>query len=487
MKIKTIFARFWEIAGAVNIRIKILGMALGLVLLLGSGITMQVRIALTKTLSSQLEKQSISVARDLAARSTDLILLNDLFGLHRLLQETQTNNANVLYAFILDNNGHVIAHTFGNSFPLAVIEKNNVSSEAHHHTVVLQTNEGLVWDTAVPILEGRAGIARIGLSDVLLRDSLQEMTGQLVLTTALVSLIGVTVAALLTWILTHPIIELVEATRRVARGDFSFRVPRWANDEIGDLAEAFNLMTAELANEDDLRREKEELRRQLLESVIRAQEEERRRISRDLHDSTSQNLTSLKVGLHTLQRMLADPQAKRQIQELYQITSETLEDVHSLAVQLRPAILDDLGLAAALQRLVNEWQSRYNIAADILVHLGNERLPEEVETVLFRIIQEALTNIARHAQAYQVSILLEKRGEEVIGVVEDDGQGFNTSQISTGEHLGLIGMRERAEILGGSLLIESESGKGTSLFVRIPLTHWKQVVVINKNEEDKLQ
>ncbi len=123
MKIKPLFARFWEIAGAVNIRIKILGMALGLVLLLGTGITLQVRIALTKTVSSQLEKQSISVARDLAARSTDLILLNDLFSLHRLLQETQINNANVLYAFILDSNGRVIAHTFGDSFPLALIEK----------------------------------------------------------------------------------------------------------------------------------------------------------------------------------------------------------------------------------------------------------------------------------------------------------------------------------------------------------------------------
>lgn len=471
MKIKPLFACFWEIAGAVNIRIKILGMALGLVLLLGTGITLQVRIALTKTVSSQLEKQSISVARDLAARSTDLILLNDLFSLHRLLQETQINNANVLYAFILDSNGRVIAHTFGDSFPLALIEKNSVSPQDHHHTVVLQTNDGLVWDTAVPILDGRAGIARIGLSDVLLRDSLRDMTGQLILTTALVSLIGVTVAALLTWILTHPILELVQATRQVAKGDFSYRVPRWANDEIGDLAEAFNLMTAELAHADDLRREKEVLRRQLLESVIRTQEEERQRISRELHDSTSQSLTSLKVGLHTLQTILTDGEAKKQTKDLYEITSQTLEDVHALAVQLRPATLDDLGLAAALQRFINDWQVRYHIPVDILVYLGNERLPGEVETALYRITQEAMTNIARHASAHKVSILLEKRGEEVVGVIEDDGQGFESHQFISGEHLGIIGMRERAELLGGKLTIESEIGKGTSLFVRIPLNH----------------
>ena len=193
------FERFWAFAGAFNIRTKILGIVLGLVMLLGFGITLQVRLALARTMTTQLQEQSISVSRDLAARATDLILLNDLYGLHRLLQETQANNTNVLYAFALDPQGRVLAHTFGDKFPLALLEQNTASPSEHHRTVILETDEGLVWDTAVPVLDGRAGIARVGLSDATVRQAVRDVTGQLILTTILVSLVGVTAATFLTW------------------------------------------------------------------------------------------------------------------------------------------------------------------------------------------------------------------------------------------------------------------------------------------------
>jgi len=458
----------WEIAGAVSVRTKILGIVLGLVILLGAGVTMQARYALTRTMTAQMEEQSISVSRDFAARSTDPILLNDLLGVHDLLKETIANNPNIRYAFIVDNHGQVIAHTFEGGFPLDLIPLNTVQSGEHHHTSLIQTDEGLVWDTAVPILDGKVGTARIGLSDASIRTAVSTLTAQLILTTLLVSIAGILVAVSLTWILTRPIISLAQATQAVAKGDFSPRVLRWANDEIGDLAEAFNSMTEELARTDELRKEREVLRRQLLEKVIATQEDERRRIARELHDSTSQNLTSLIVGLRVMETNCAQCASISKATDLRDVASKTLDEVHDLSMRLRPRVLDDLGLSAALERLVSEWQTRYKIPVDVAIQLG-ERLPGEVETAIYRIVQETLTNIARHAQAKSASILVERHGDMVRAIVEDDGIGFDINANHGERHLGLLGMRERAEFLHGALTIESSHENGTSVFIEIPL------------------
>ena len=470
------YQRFWNIAGAVSVRAKILGIVLGLVALLGVGITIQARYALTATMTAQLEEQSVSVSRDLAARSTDPILLNDLLGLHDLLGETIANNPNIRYAFLVDSRGQVIAHTFNGGFPLDLISLNSVQSGSHHHTALIQTDEGLVWDTAVPILDGKVGTARIGLSDASIRAALSTMTAQLLITILLVSLAGVLVAVFLTWILTRPIISLVQATQSVAKGDFSPRVSRWANDEIGDLAEAFNQMTEQLARTDELRKERESLRRQLLEKVITTQEDERRRIARELHDSTSQNLTSLILGLRMMEAHCAQCTAQTKATDLRQVASKTLDEVHDLSMRLRPRVLDDLGLAAALERLVSEWQARYKIPVDVVIQLV-ERLPGDVETAIYRIAQETLTNIARHAQARSASILVERHGDIVRAIVEDDGIGFDVITNHGERQLGLLGMRERAELLNGTLTIESSREQGTSIFIEIPLHNEKAGVV----------
>lgn len=472
MTLRRLYQRFWNVAGAVSIRTKILGIILGLVILLGVGVTIQARYALTATMTAQMEEQSVSVSRDLAARSTDPILLNDLLELHDLLGETIANNPNIRYAFLVDARGQVIAHTFDGGFPLDLISLNSVQSGKHHHTALIQTDEGLVWDTAVPILDGKVGTARIGLSDASMRAALSTLTAQLLLTILLVSLTGILVAVFLTWILTRPIISLVQATQSVAKGDFSPRIPRWANDEIGDLAEAFNQMTEQLARTDELRKERESLRRQLLEKVITTQEDERRRIARELHDSTSQNLTSLIVGLRIMETNCAKCAAQSKATDLRQVASKTLDEVHDLSMRLRPRVLDDLGLAAALERLVSEWQARYKIPVDVVIQLV-ERLPGEVETAIYRIVQETLTNIARHAQAHSASILVERRGDIVRAIVEDDGIGFDVNTNYGERHLGLMGMRERAELMEGTLTVESTPKHGTSIFIEIPLQNEK--------------
>jgi signal transduction histidine kinase len=469
--IPTLFEWFWALAGAVSVRAKILGIVLSMVLLLGVGITLQVRAVFHDSLVKRLEEQGISIARDLAARATDLILINDLYALHRLLVETKVNNPDVRYAFVADESGTVIAHTFGRGFPEDLLEANTVDPEAHHKTTTLDTDEGQVLDAAVPIFDGRAGMARVGMSQEGVQRTVSALTSQMLITTGLVSAVGIVAAALLTWIVSRPIMQLKRAAQAVGHGDFSQRVRPWAGDEIGELAEAFNVMTAELAQADLERAERDRLRTQLLERVITVQEEERQRIARELHDETGQALTSLMVRLRMMHQLCPTPELKSQVEDLRKLAARTLENIHALALNLRPSVLDDLGLSAALERYANDCRHRYTIDIDLAVYgVEEKRLPTAVETALYRIVQEGLTNIARHAQAKTASILIERHNGRVRAIIEDDGIGFDHDSANTkSQRLGLYGMRERTELLNGKFTIESEPGKGTSIYVEVPV------------------
>lgn len=466
---RSILDQLWAIVGAVNIRTKIMGIVVGFVLLLGFVVTIQVRLTLSRTLHTQLEEQSISVTHDLAARSTDLILINDIYRLHELLQNTQNNNANVRYVFIVTPEQEVLAHTFGSGFPVGLLEANSVAFDQHHHTVILETDEGKIWDTAVPIFGGQAGIARVGIADTNVQQAMNSVTGQLLITTLLVSAIGITAATLLTWLVTRPILQLVKAAQKIGQGDFTQRVERWADDEIGELAEAFNTMASELGQAAEERTERDTLRAKYVNGFIAAQEDERKRIARELHDSTSQTLTSLVIGLRTLSNTCNDSTIRIHAEDLREVAAQTLNEVHDLALQLRPSVLDDHGLPEALNRHLTECRRRHQLTIDLAINGLEQRLPSNIETALYRIIQEALSNIFRHAQATTASICVERRNDQVVAIIEDDGQGFDLEAVKSKGRLGLYGIQERIELLSGQITIESTIGSGTSLFIEIPV------------------
>jgi len=221
-------------------------------------------------------------------------------------------------------------------------------------------------------------------------------------------------------------------------------------------------------------RQKDEVRTQLLERVISVQEEERKRIARELHDETSQALTSLLVRLQVLEQAKSVPEAQAHLGDLRSEVARALDGVHDLALELRPSVLDDLGLVAALRRYFRDYEAKFAQRVDFQVlGLARERLPSDVEIAVYRIVQEALLNVARHARAQDVSVLLERRGSILAIVIEDDGQGFDAAEIMGSgrqkENLGLYGMQERASLLGGTVSIESSLGVGTAIIVQIPL------------------
>ncbi len=211
----------------------------------------------------------------------------------------------------------------------------------------------------------------------------------------------------------------------------------------------------------------ERIERNALRRAVDAQEVERRRLSRELHDETGQALTSILLGLRTLEETLQTEKARAATAGLRELVVATLRDVRRLAVELRPSALDDFGLVAALEHLTSTFGEQTGISVDFGAALGDERLPSEVETALYRIVQESLTNVVKHARAENVSIALTKMEGTVKAVVEDDGQGFDPAKTDGG--YGLIGMRERLALLGGHLRIESNSSAGTTIAADVPL------------------
>ena len=208
--------------------------------------------------------------------------------------------------------------------------------------------------------------------------------------------------------------------------------------------------------------------RDAVRRVVDAQEAERKRLARELHDETGQALTSILLGLKPLEGAVDSDDARAAVESVRELVVETLQNVRRLAVELRPSALDDFGLVPALERLVATFSEHTGTPVDLVAHIGDERLPPEVETTLYRIVQEGLTNAARHAEARTVSISVTRSPTAVVAVVEDDGRGFDQGSVRENA-LGLVGVRERTALLGGRVRIETAPGSGTTLVAEIPL------------------
>jgi len=328
----------------------------------------------------------------------------------------------------------------------------------------------------------------------------QEMAKRIVLVTLPLFAAVLTAAWITTSRVVGPIRALTAASQRIADGDLDFVVKPFGKDELGALAAAFDAMRerlkasyAEIAawNRDLEQRveqrtrdntllyeevqRKEQLRGQLLEKVIVAQEEERRRIARELHDETGQSLTALAISLASAHDSLPLEAngAKEALGRAKSLADKLLAEIRRLISDLRPTVLDDLGLVPALRRYATTNAELLHLDIQLHVEGRRRRLSPPAETALFRIVQEAITNVAKHAQATSVTIRLAFDDGRATVVVQDDGRGFDVAQtLSAGgprRAVGLLGMRERATLLGGTLEIKSQPGAGTTLVAALPL------------------
>ncbi len=295
---------------------------------------------------------------------------------------------------------------------------------------------------------------------------------------------------------TRPVQALTAEAERIAGGKLDWPIPELGSDEVGRLGKSLDRMrqnlrkllddvagvnaqlearvkerTRELDEANRLLREREETRAQLLRKVISAQEDERKRIARELHDETSQSLAVLAMGIEGVQDAIRAGRTPR-LDEVKAVAVRTLEDVHRIILDLRPSVLDDLGLLSAIRWYGERHLQTRGISVRCEFGEIDRRLPPEMETALFRICQEAMSNVARHAQATAVLIEVGLEDDVFRIDIEDDGLGFDRDQVAQREgrrSWGLMGIGERAEILGGTARIESSPGKGTRVEVRIPV------------------
>jgi signal transduction histidine kinase len=243
-------------------------------------------------------------------------------------------------------------------------------------------------------------------------------------------------------------------------------------ERTGALVDANAALQAEIAEH----RQTQQTRQLLVHQLLTTQEDERGHIARELHDQLGQDLTALLLELKALeQAAAADAAVAGGVTQVQQLALQISAEVRSLALQLHPPALDHLGLVATLANSVEEWSARALIPVDVhTTGLDGPRLPAPIEIALYRLVQECLTNILKHAQATDVSLIVERRADAVQLIVEDDGIGFDRAAAQRSAYatrrLGLIGMQERVAQLGGALTIESELGRGTTIIVRIPLT-----------------
>ena len=271
------------------------------------------------------------------------------------------------------------------------------------------------------------------------------------------------------WVLKRalaPLDRLQAAVDAVRGGEQHVRVEL---DDVTDerferLVDTFNQMVSQL----ELNTQQMQ---QLSRMILQAQEEERYRLARELHDEAAQSLTSLLVHLRLLERAHNPEDAQQRVQELRELTALALEDVRRVALDLRPTILDDLGLGPALEWRVDEFNKEGSLQASIQVAGLDGRLPRETELALYRVGQEALSNVSCHAQANHVAIKLQRSDGIVELEVCDDGVGFDPDHVHPviGHGLGLVGMRERVATLGGVLVVHSRPGSGATIIARVPL------------------
>jgi len=306
------------------------------------------------------------------------------------------------------------------------------------------------------------------------RPDLQPL--ELVATFAIIgSALSTAINAVILRLALMPLDELERTAKAVQAGDLEARVVLGpiSDPHTDRLAATLNSMLDLVAAKARAIERYSEHLQQLSAKVIRAQEDERKRIALELHDETGQALTSLAIGLRVLQGAKTLDEACSQAEELLRLTHRALDGVHNLALELRPKTLDDLGLVPALRSFLKEWNRHLKLAVDFSAQGLDCRLPPHVETSIYRLVQEALTNVAKHSRAGSVRVSLERVEDRLIVQVADDGQGFDPNQefdaADGGRGIGLFGMKERMSIIGGTCTIQSAPGKGTVVRAEVPV------------------
>lgn len=474
-----------------SIYYKINGIIIGMLLLLSIIIGVIMIKTTARLLDQQIEQRGAEVGTYIAALSSNDILLDDHYALFDRITKTKNNREDVRYILVTDPAGGILANTFAGdlpqglplSLPTKAVDSSFLygSSEDHHEYLVMKmnSNEGPLREIIIPIENGAIGFVRVGMSENNTQQLLKHKVAEFFITTFLVCLLAAIGATYLAYVIIYPLHSLTSAAKQIQLGNLSVQAKVNSEDEVGHVATVFNemvnsLQEKEFENNRLLKelRAKEALRAILMNKLFTIQEEERKRLSRELHDETSQSLASLLAYMKVLLSKLTDDKQKELLLGARDVAINVLGGLRKMAVELRPPVLDDLGIAAAMAKYITHFSAQQHLpvsfsAPDDKLIIGNE-----LSLALYRILQESLTNISKHASATEVNITLTKNPTTITLLITDNGLGLRPGELESARQnnrLGVYGMKERVELLGGIFNFHSLSGQGTTITVTLPI------------------
>lgn len=455
---------------------RILAMALGIIALLSLTTGLIVWDSLNDVVSQQLQKRGAEIATHVALAGGNYILMEDLYNLYELAAQTAASSEDVRYIIIVDSNKRLLAHTFHGGIPKGLLD--DAADFTREKVTIFNSDEGFIHDIVVPVENGAVGYVRVGMTEEYTRNSINQHIRDVLFTILVVCALAVFLSSRISAFITKPLRNLAGVAESITRGNFDIRANIRDKGEVGKLATAFNEMAASLikasADKEVLLgelRAKEQLRATLIAKLMTAQEDERKRISRELHDETSQALTSLMLTMRVLAEDAPHQEQKDALLLGRDVAANILREVRDLAIELRPPALDDLGLAAAIERYSEKFAIRHGLDIKLKTSGRQTFVDGQIDVALYRIVQESLNNIVKHSGATAVSIDINFQPEQIMVTIADNGRGISAADLIRAQQenrLGLYGMRERVELLQGSLDIRQSPQGGTELCIVIP-------------------
>ncbi|MDR3539770.1 MAG: HAMP domain-containing protein [Desulfosporosinus sp.] len=470
---------------------KIIFVTSGIMVVMGLVTIIAINGVVKGTVRSSIEQNGVVLAETTSSNVADQYLDGKLLTVKSVLQNLLDSNHYLVYAYILNRDNGTVVDTFPQGFPIGLVQVDPLPNGSTSVAQMLNVDGDLVRDTAVPLVSGLDSIElHIGLSESALLLPISRISWVIAVLTLIGMIIGSLAALVLSRLITRPLEKLTRQAEQIGEGNLEGEIQLNSRDEVGNLARTFNRMTAHLKeniqalewrNQDlsllsQKLGEREELLGKLWQQVISAQEEERKRIARELHDETTQSLAAIIIGLKTAEEIMPSDQSKglHFLEQLRSMAGDVVKELHNITYDLRPTVLDDLGLVPALRWYAENRLGPRGVEFELEVTGINRRLPAEMETTLFRIGQEAISNTFKHAQARKVVLVISLIANSIMMQIKDDGQGFVNKEMwsKTNERarLGLLGMRERVGLLGGIIEVNSQVGVGTIVTVKLELS-----------------
>jgi|DewCreStandDraft_4_1066084.scaffolds.fasta_scaffold13586_6 signal transduction histidine kinase len=460
----------------VSVFIKIIGISVGIIIFFGIITLYIIRIVLYKSMTENLLKTWNETGKNIAGNIVNKIILNDSVGINNETNELIALYKDLRYIIIMDKNFQIIDSSFGLEIPEDLYKVNN-SNFGKSSIIELKTDEGTIYDIAIPILltspntKINLGVIRIGVKEKYINEAINKILFKIAFFMFLIIMFSIFISFIVAKILYEPISKLTQGVEQISKGRYKVRLKPWAKDELGKLTEAFNKMAESLEIKEKELAEKEKIRVKLMEKIISSQEEERARLSRELHDTVNQLFSSIKISLQSFQNICQTEKLKNKFKKIKDIINQAIDEIHHISLELRPPILRDFGLFRAVRKYLNDFQKYYKIKTSMKTNFNEDlRLNEKIELSLFRIIQEALTNIYKHSNATEAEVKFFLKKDILNLIIQDNGQGFQkTVHGNDVKHLGVIGMKERINIIGGKINIISKLGQGVKICISIKI------------------